>query len=146
MRFMMLMIPAVYQGKNGARAGADFAPPADAVEKMTKYNEALAKAGALISLDGLHPPAAAARVSYSGGKPHVTDGPFTESKEVLGGYWVIRARSREEAIDWAKRVPADPGDVVEVRQIFDMEEFPEDVRRAGENATVRAALDTQSAR
>ncbi len=146
MRFMMMMIPAVYQGKQGAKAGADFAPPADGVEKMMKYNEALAKAGALVALDGLHPPSMGARVTFAGKKPHVTDGPFTESKEVLGGYWLIKAKSREEAIEWAKRVPAEEGDVIEVRQIFDMEEFPEDVRKAGENAAVRAAVEQHAAR
>jgi hypothetical protein len=141
MRFMMLMIPAVYQGANGKKAGADFAPPADAVERMTKYNEALAKAGALISLDGLHAPATGARVSFKGGKPNVTDGPYTESKEVLGGYWMIQVKSRQEAIDWAKRVPAEEGDTIEVRQVFDMEEFPEDVRKAANSPTVKAQLE-----
>src|SRR4030067_3690933 len=110
MRFMMLMIPGVYQGAKSQKTWADFTPSAEAVEKMMKYNEVLAKAGALISLDGLHPPVAGARVSFSGGKPKVTDGPFTESKEVLGGYWMIQVKSREEAIEWAKRVPADEGD------------------------------------
>ncbi len=140
MRFMMLMIPAVYQGNNGKKAGPDFAPPAEAVERMTKYNEELAKAGALISLDGLHPPMSAARVSFKKGKVNVIDGPFTESKEVLGGYWMIKAKSREEAVEWAKRVPAEEGDTVEVRQVFDWEDFPEDVQKAGESATVRAQV------
>jgi len=130
MRFMMMMIPEVYQGPHAKNLKPDFAPDVDDVEKMTKYNEALTKAGALISLDGLHPPTGAARVSFAGGKPRVTDGPFTESKEVLGGYWIIRAKSREEAIDWAKRVPARSGDVIEVRQIFDMEDFPPEVQKA----------------
>ena len=137
MRFMMLMIPSVYQGANGKNAGADFTPPADAVEKMMKYNEKLAKAGALISLDGLHSPATAARVSFSGGKSRVTDGPFAESKEVLGGYWIIQAKSREEAIQWAEAVPAADGDTIEVRQLFEMSEFPEDVQKAADNAIVQ---------
>lgn len=136
MRFMMMMIPAVYQGEQGRQAKADFAPPADAVERMMKYNEELAKSGALISLDGLHPPVSGARVSFAGGNVRVTDGPFTESKEVLGGYWLIDVKSREEAIEWAKRVPADEGDVVEVRQVFEVEEFPEDVRKAARNPVV----------
>ena len=141
MRFMMLMIPAVYQGKQGHMAGADHVPSAEAVERMMKYNEALAKAGALISLDGLHSPATGARVAFAGGKPRVTDGPFTESKEVLGGYWIIKATSRDEAVDWARRVPADEGDVVEVRQIFEMEDFPADVQKAADNPSVNAAVD-----
>jgi hypothetical protein len=141
---MMLMIPAVYQGSESSNAGTDFTPPADAVEKMTKYNEQLAKAGALISLDGLHPPVSGARVSFRGGKPKVTDGPFTESKEVLGGYWMIKAKSRQEAIEWAKRVPAEEGDTIEVRQVFDMEEFPEDVQKAADSATVKAQVAKHS--
>ncbi len=137
MRFMMLMIPSVYQGENGKKAGADFTPGAADVAKMMKYNEELAKAGVLISLDGLHPPATAARVSFSGGKGRVTDGPFTESKEVLGGYWMIQVKSREEAVQWAKRVPAQDGDTIEVRQVFDMSDFPEDVQKAAENPVVQ---------
>ena len=137
MRFMMLMIPSVYQGKNGEKAGADFTPPADAVEKMMKYNEKLAKAGALISLDGLHSPATEARVSFSGGKSSVTDGPFAESKEVLGGYWIIQAKSRQEAIQWAEEVPAADGDTIEIRQIFDLSDFPEDVQKAADSAIVK---------
>ena len=140
MRFMMLMIPAVYQGSKGKNIPPDFAPPADAVEKMTRYNEELTKAGALIALDGLHPATKGARVSFAGGKPSITDGPFTESKEVLGGYWMIKVRSREEAIDWARRVPAADGDVIEVRQVFDMEDFPADVRKAADSPAVRAQI------
>lgn len=130
MRFMMMMIPGVYQGEKGRQVKGDFAPTAEAVERMTKYNEELAKAGVLISLDGLLPPSTAARVSFPGGKARVTDGPFTESKEVLGGYWMIDVKSREEAVEWAKKVPADEGDVIEVRQVSDVEEWPEDVKKA----------------
>lgn len=140
MRFMMLMIPKVYQGKAGQKIGSDFAPSAEDIAKMSKYNEELAKSGALISLDGLHPLTTGAQVSFAGGKPKVTDGPFTESKEVLGGYWMINVKSRDEAIAWAKKVPAEDGDVIEVRQIFEFEEFPEEVRRAGESAIVREQI------
>src|SRR6266571_2352634 len=87
MRFMMLVIPKAYEN-----APADFVPPADLVAKMTKYNESLDKAGVLLGLDGLHPPAKGARVRFSGGKPKVTDGPFTEAKELLGGYWMIQVQ------------------------------------------------------
>ncbi len=141
MRFMMLMIPKVYQGKNGRNIASDFAPGAEDVAKMTKYNEELAKTGALLSLDGLHPATTGARISFSGGRPKVTDGPFTEAKEVLGGYWMINVKSRDEAIAWAKRVPAQEGDVIEVRQVFEMEDFPEEVRKAGESPTVIAELE-----
>lgn len=139
MRFMMFMIPAVYQGQKGADPG--HVPPAEGVERMMKYNEELARAGALISLDGLHSPATGARVSFRGGKVSVTDGPFTESKEVVGGYWLIKASSRDEAIAWARKVPADDGDVVEVRQVFDMEDFPADVQKAADNPIVNAAVE-----
>jgi hypothetical protein len=137
MRFMMLMIPKVYQGKAGQNVTGDFAPPADDVAKMTKYNEELARAGVLMALDGLHPATTGARISFSGGKPRVTDGPFTEAKEVLGGYWMINVKSREEAVEWARKVPANDGDVIEVRQVFEMEEWPEEAQRAGESAIVK---------
>lgn len=146
MRFVMFMIPAVYQGEQGKKVSADFAPPADGVERMMKYNEELAKAGVLVALDGLHPPSTGARVSFKDGKSTVTDGPFIESKEVVGGYWMINVKSKQEAIEWARRVPADEGDIIEVRQVFEMEEFPEDVRKAAENPTVEAAIEKHKRR
>jgi hypothetical protein len=125
MRFMMLVIPKGYE-----KAPAGFAPPADLVARMTKYNESLKQAGVLLGLDGLQPPATGARVKFSGGKATVTDGPFTEAKEVLGGYWVIQVKSRSEAIEWAKRAPMLDGDIIEVRQVQEISDFPPDVRRA----------------
>jgi hypothetical protein len=125
MRFMMLVIPKVYE-----HADADFVPPADLVAKMTKYNASLTKAGVLLGLDGLRPPAKAARVRFADGKARVTDGPFAEAKEVIGGYWMIQAKSREEAVEWAKRAPMLDGDIIEVRQVQEIEDFPEDVRKA----------------
>src|SRR5439155_24766237 len=119
MRFMMLVIPKGYE-----KAAADFAPPADLVAKMTKYNESLTKAGVLLGLDGLTPPAKGARVSFGGGKTKVTDGPFTEAKEVLGGYWMIQVKSRAEAIEWAKRAPMLDGDIIEVRQVQELSDLP----------------------
>jgi len=124
MRFMMLMIPGGY-----ATAAPDVMPDAKAVEGMMKYNEELKKAGVLLALDGLHPPSSGARISFKGGKPLVTDGPFAEVKEVLGGYWVIDVRSREEAIEWARRCPAGENDVIEVRRVQEMSDFPEDVQK-----------------
>jgi hypothetical protein len=125
MRFMMLMIP------NMKNAGDYGTPSAEAVAAMTRYNEELTKAGALLSLDGLHPPSKGARVTFAAsGKNVVTDGPFSEAKEVVGGYWLIQAKSREEAIAWARRVPGDAGNVIEIRQIFEMSDCPEDVRKA----------------
>lgn len=145
MRFLMMMIPRVYQPDTPAseRAGEGFIPPADAVAKMMKYNEQLAKAGALVSLDGLHPQAKGARVGFAGGKAHVTDGPFIESKEVIGGYWIIRVKSKEEALEWTRRVPAAEGDVIEVRQIFEMSDFPQDVQKAADNPTVSRQVSSQ---
>lgn len=125
MRCMMLVIPKAYEN-----ADADFVPPADLVARMTKYNESLTKAGILLGLDGLTPPAKAARVAFGGGKPRVIDGPFAETKELVGGYWMIQVKSREEAIEWARRAPMLDGDVIEVRQVQELEDFPEDVRRA----------------
>jgi hypothetical protein len=125
MRFMMLMIPKGYE-----TAAAGTMPSAEAVAAMMKYNEALKAAGVLITLDGLHPPSMGARVSFAGGKPIVTDGPFTEAKEVLGGYWMIDVASREEAIGWAKRCPASSNEVIEIRQVMEMSDFPPDVREA----------------
>lgn len=125
MRFMMLMIPKGYES-----AAPGTMPDAKAVEAMMKYNEELQKAGVLLALDGLHPPSAGARVTFESGKPKVTDGPFPEAKEVLGGYWMIQVRSRDEAIEWAKRCPAGKNEVIEIRQVQEMEEFPPDVQAA----------------
>ena len=97
-----------------------------------KYNTALQQAGVLLALDGLHPPSMGARVSFESGKPKVSDGPFAESKEVLGGYWMIDVKSREEAIEWAKRCPGSPNEVIEVRQVQEMDDFPADVQQAAE--------------
>ena len=143
MRFMMLMIPKVYQPDTppGQKAEDGFTPPAEAVAQMMKFNEELAKAGALISLDGLHPSSKGARVGFAGGKAQVTNGPFSEANEVIGGYWMIHAKSKEEAVHWARRCPAADGDVIEVRQVFEMSDFPADVRKAADNPTVRARLE-----
>jgi hypothetical protein len=125
MRFMMLMIPKGYES---AAPGAQ--PDPKAVAAMMKYNEELSQAGVLLALDGLHPPSAGVRVSFTGGRPRVTDGPFPEAKEVLGGYWMIQVKSKEEAVAWAKRCPASDNEVVEVRQVQEFEEFAPEVRQA----------------
>jgi hypothetical protein len=125
MRFMMLVIPKGYE-----KAAPGTMPDAKLVEKMMKYNKSLTEAGVLLALDGLHPPSTGARVSFSGGKPKVTDGPFTETKEVLGGYWMIQVKSKEEAIEWASRCPASDNEVIEVRQVQEFSDFPADVKEA----------------
>jgi hypothetical protein len=116
---MMLMIPKGYE-----QAAPGAMPSADHIAEMMKYNEALTKAGVLLALDGLHPPSTGARVTFSGGKPTATDGPFSEAKEVIGGYWMIQVRSKEEAVEWASRCPALDSEVIEVRQVHEMSDFP----------------------
>jgi hypothetical protein len=125
MRFMMLMIPKGYE-----KAAPGAMPDAKAVAAMMKYNQSLQEAGVLLALDGLHPPSMGARVSFPGGKPVVTDGPFAETKEVIGGYWMIQVRSKEEAIEWASRCPASENEVIEVRQVQELSDFPDDVKQA----------------
>ena len=125
MRFMMLVIPKGYES-----AQPDRMPDADAVARMMKYNEELANAGVLLSLEGLQPPSAGVRVSYAGGKPKVTDGPFSEAKECVGGFWMIQVKSKEAAIEWAKRAPMSDNEIIEVRQVHEMADFPADVQAA----------------
>jgi hypothetical protein len=120
--------------------GYETAPPdvqldPERVAAMMKYNEALKEAGVLITLDGLHPPSVGARVSFAGGKPVVTDGPFTEAKEVLGGYWMINVKSKQEAIDWAKRCPASSNEIIEIRQVQEMSDFSPEVQQAAAGFT-----------
>jgi hypothetical protein len=121
---MMLMIPKGYE-----TAAPGTVPEAKAVAAMMKYNESLQKAGVLLALDGLHPPSMGARVSFAGGRPTVTDGPFAEAKEVLGGYWMIQVRSKEEAIEWARRCPASDDEVIEIRQVQEMSDFPPEIQQ-----------------
>lgn len=127
MRFMLLMLPAGH-----CDAAPDAVPSAEAVEKMMRFNKSLQEAGVLLALDGLHPPSAGARVSLVDGKVRVADGPFAETKEVVGGYWMIDVSSRDEAVAWASRCPLAPGDTIEVRQVFEMADFPADVQKAAE--------------
>jgi hypothetical protein len=125
MRFMMIVIPKGYES-----AAPNAVPNLDAIEKMRAFNLSLQKAGVLLALDGLTPLSAGARISYTDGKATVTDGPFAEAKEVIGGYWIIQVHSREEAIEWAKRAPMANNEIVEVRRMFEASDFPEDVQTA----------------
>jgi hypothetical protein len=122
---MMLMIPLGYE-----TAPPDIQLDPERVRAMMRYNEALKDAGVLITLDGLHPPSTGARVSFATGKPIVTDGPFTEAKEVLGGYWMIDVASREEAIAWAAKCPASNNEIIEIRQVQEMTDFSPEVQQA----------------
>ena len=133
MRFMMLMIPKGY-----GQAAPGTMPDPKAVAAMMKYNESLQKAGVLLALDGLHPPSAGARVSFQGGKAKVTDGPFVEAKEVIGGYWMIQVKSKEEAIEWASRCPASDNEVIEVRQVQEMSDFPPEIQESRGNLALNA--------
>lgn len=125
MRFMLMMYPQVDE--------ADWTPTAEAVEAMGRYNDELTKAGVLLALDGLRPSADGARVVFSGGRSAVTDGPFTETKELVGGYWIIEVASPAEAVEWATRCPGEDC-MIEVRRIAEMSDFPDDVQRAAAGA------------
>lgn len=125
MRFMMLVIPKGHETAEPSRM-----PDPTQVAEMMKYNETLAKAGVLLSLDGLLPPSAGVRVSFAGGKAKVTDGPFAEAKECVGGYWMIQVKSREEAVEWARRAPMSDYEIIEVRQVHEFADFPAEVQAA----------------
>jgi hypothetical protein len=127
MRFMLLVIPKGYE-----KASPGTMPDAQAVAKMMRFNESLQKAGVLLALDGLRPPAEGARIEFTGGKAHVIDGPFSETKECVGGYWMIQVRSKEEAVAWASRAPMGDNELIEVRQVQEFEDFPADVQQAAE--------------
>ena len=124
MRFMMLMIPKGYQ-----TAPAGTVPEVKQVDEMMKYNRTLKQAGVLLALDGLHPPAMGARVSFGDGKSTVADGPFGDAHEVVGGYWLLSVKSKAEALEWARRCPAGDGNVIEIRQVLEMSDFPPDVQK-----------------
>ena len=125
MRFMMIMFPKEY-----VNAKPGWAPDLKSMEAMGKYNEQLGKAGVLLALDGLTPPATmSARVTFKGGKSKVTDGPFTEAKEVVGGYWILQVKSREEALEWASRIPGRDNEMVEVRRMFDLTDFDPETQK-----------------
>lgn len=120
MRFMAIMMPANRAYLRGAM------PDEKLIAKMMQFNEELAVAGVLLSLDGLQPPSNGARVRFAGGKPAVTNGPFAETHEVIGGYWMWQVGSKQEAIDWAKRCPAEEGDIIELRQVYEASDFGPD--------------------
>jgi hypothetical protein len=123
MRFMMIMFPKGYEN---AKPGT--VPDLKAIEVMGKYNEQLQKAGVLLALDGLTPPSMGARVTFKAGKSKVIDGPFPEAKEVVGGYWVIQVKSREEALEWASRIPGSDNEMVEVRRLLEITDFDPEIQ------------------
>ena len=115
MRFMMLV-------KANADSEAGVLPTEQELAEMGRFNEELVKAGVMLAGEGLQPTSKGARVTFSGGKPTVTDGPFTEAKELVAGFWIIQAKSKEEAVEWARRVPFQEGEI-EIRQVFEADDF-----------------------
>jgi hypothetical protein len=138
MRFMMLMIPKGYES---AEPGA--LPKPEAIAAMTRYNHSLQQAGVLLALDGLHPPSMGVRVTFPGGKAKVTDGPFAEAKEVLGGYWIIQVKSKEEAIEWATRCPAGENETIEVRQVMEFSDFPAEMKEVIAESPLKGKWESQ---
>jgi len=123
MRFMMIV-------KASKESEAGEMPKEQVLADMAKYNEELVKAGVMLDGAGLKPSSKGARVKYSGSKRSVIDGPFAETKELVAGFWVIQVKSKEEAIEWAKRAPMDENGIIEVRQVQEMQDFPPDVQQA----------------
>jgi hypothetical protein len=118
MRFMVLV-------PGNAESEAGVMPSTEQLEEMTRYNEELVKAGVMLAGEGLHPTSRAARVRFDGSERTIIDGPFTESKELIAGYWIWQCASREAAIDWLKRAPFDGGVEIELRPIFEAQDFGE---------------------
>jgi len=135
MRFLVFMIPTVYQLKNGQVPGEDFSPDEQQMAEMSKFNDALKHAGALLAVDGLHPLTMGARLAFSeDDEPSFTDGPMIHAEDVVGGYWMLQAQSKQQVVDWMKRCPAQDGDVIEIRQVAEMTDFPPDVQAAARSA------------
>ena len=105
-------------------------PSQQLLSEMGKFKEELVKAGILLAADGLHPSSKGVRIRFSGKGRTVTDGPFSEAKEVIGGYWMIQVKSKEEAVEWASRCPASDNEAIELRQVQEMSDFPADVQEA----------------
>jgi len=127
MRFMM-------QVRADKKTESGVLPSKELVAAMGKFNEAMAKAGVMLAGDGLQPSSKGARITFSGAKRTVTEGPFPEAKELIAGFWMIRVKSKQEAIEWAKRVPFADGEVVEVRQVFEASDFPPEILPAKDAA------------
>jgi hypothetical protein len=122
-------------------------PSSEILGAMGKYNEELVKAGVMLAGEGLHPSSKGARVKFSGSERTVTDGPFTEAKELIAGYWLWQVKSKEEAIEWLKRAPFDGGTEIELRQVFEAEdfgdEFTPELREQEERLRAQAAAQQQ---
>ena len=116
MRFMVIV-------KADKDSEAGVMPSTEMLTAMGKYNEELVKAGVMLAGEGLHPSSRGVRIRFDGSKRAVTDGPFAESKELIAGFWLWQCRSKEEAVEWLKRAPFDGGTEIELRQVFEMDDF-----------------------
>ena len=134
MRFLVFMIPKVYQPKNGQKTDANFTPDPKMMEEMERFNDELREVGALLSVDGLQPLTAGARLAFSEGEASVTDGPLIDAQEIIGGYWMLEAKTKQRVIDWMKHCPAQDGDVIEIRQVAEMLDFPVGVQPVARGA------------
>lgn len=134
MRFMVLMYP-------GEKAESGRMPDEQAMSAMMAFNESLANSGAMLSGDGLRPSSYGARITRSGGKPKVTDGPFAESKELLGGYWMIQAPSKAEAVRLFSNCPIEDDERLEIRQVYEMSDFDVDGDLAAQVERVSAVIE-----
>ena len=139
MRFMLIV-----KASKESEAGA--LPSKELVAAMGKFNEEMIKAGVMLSGEGLHPSSKGVRIAYSGQKRTVTDGPFSQTGELIAGFWVIQVKSRQDAIDWARRVPFTNGEVVEVRQIFETSDFPPEILPPDAAAREQSWRDAQERR
>ena len=134
MRFMLLV-------KADKNSEAGVMPPKELFAEMGKFNEEMAKAGVMLAAEGLQPTSKGARISYTRGKPKVTDGPFPGAKDLVAGFWLVQVKSKQEAIDWASRAPFGEGAEVEIRQVFDASDFPPEVFSAEDAAREQALRD-----
>ncbi len=134
MRFMVLV-------KASEESEAGILPSKELLAAMGKYNEELVKAGVMLAGEGLHASSKGARVKFSGDKRTVTDGPFTETKELIAGFWLIQVRSKEEAIEWVSRAPFDGGTEIEIRQVFEASDFPAEIFPPEDAAREQALRD-----
>ena len=136
MRFMVIV-------KANPESEAGVLPSADILASMTKFNQELVNAGVMLAGEGLQPSSKGARVKFDGKKRTVTDGPFAEAKELIAGFWLWQVKSKEEAIEWLKRAPFDGGTEIELRQVFESEDFgdnfPPELREQEEKLRKQAA-------
>lgn len=142
MRFMVLV-------KADKNSEAGVLPSKELVAAMGKFNEDMAQAGVLLAAEGLHPSSKGARIKFSGAERIVTDGPFAETKELLGGFWLIQVKAKAEAIEWASRVPFADGEEIEIRQVFEASDFPPEVlppEDAAREQALRDALQRKAAK